>query len=57
MAALIPNNFIKVAESGIDDPSLIRLFKENGFQCFLIGEHFMKTHQPGQALADFIQKI
>ncbi|MFM1794821.1 MAG: indole-3-glycerol phosphate synthase TrpC [Bacteroidota bacterium] len=57
MASLIPNNYLKVAESGIDDPSLIRLFKKNGFQAFLIGEFFMKTHQPGQALADFIEKI
>lgn len=57
MAAMIPNGFIKVAESGIDDPNMIRLFKENGFGAFLIGEHFMKTHQPGQALAEFIQKI
>lgn len=57
MAKLIPDDYIKVAESGIDDPSLIRLFKENGFRAFLIGEYFMKTHQPGKALELFINKI
>jgi indole-3-glycerol phosphate synthase len=57
MAASIPNSFIKVAESGIDDPTLIRLFKSNGFSAFLIGEYFMKTHFPGPALEKFIQQI
>jgi indole-3-glycerol phosphate synthase len=57
MAASIPNSFIKVAESGIDDPALIRLFKSNGFGAFLIGEYFMKTHVPGPALEKFIQQI
>jgi indole-3-glycerol phosphate synthase len=57
MAASIPNSFIKVAESGIDDPALIRLFKSNGFSAFLIGEYFMKTHVPGPALEKFIQQI
>jgi indole-3-glycerol phosphate synthase len=57
MAAAIPNQFIKVAESGIDDPTQIRLFKENGFQAFLIGENFMKTNDPGKALEEFINQI
>lgn len=57
MAASIPNSFVKVAESGIDDPALVRLFKENGFGAFLIGEYFMKTQDPGPALEKFIQQI
>lgn len=57
MAASISNSYIKVAESGIDDPALVRLFKENGYGAFLIGEYFMKTQTPGLALEKFIQQI
>jgi indole-3-glycerol phosphate synthase len=57
MAAAIPNSFCKVAESGINDPDQIKLFNSNGFEAFLIGEYFMKTHQPGVALERFIQQI
>lgn len=57
MAAAIPDSFCKVAESGINDPEQIRLFKSNGFEAFLIGEYFMKTHQPGVALEKLIQQI
>jgi len=57
MAAAIPGNMPKVAESGIDDPSQIRIFKENGYKAFLIGENFMKREDPGQALKAFIDNI
>ncbi len=57
MAASIPEGFIKVAESGIDEPEQVRLFKENGYGAFLIGEYFMKSRQPGQSLEKFIQQI
>jgi indole-3-glycerol phosphate synthase len=57
MASSISNSYIKVAESGIDDPALVGLFKKNGFGAFLIGEYFMKTQDPGPALEKFIQQI
>ena len=57
MAAAIPSHYIKVAESGIDDSAQVRLFKENGYQAFLIGENFMKTTNPGNALGEFINQI
>jgi indole-3-glycerol phosphate synthase len=57
MAASIPEGFIKVAESGIDEPEQVRLFKENGYGAFLIGEYFMKSRRPGQSLEQFIQQI
>jgi indole-3-glycerol phosphate synthase len=57
MAAAIPSQYIKVAESGIDDPAQVRLFKENGYQAFLIGENFMKATNPGNALGEFINQI
>ena len=57
MAASIPGNMPKVAESGIDDPAQIRIFKENGYKAFLIGENFMKREDPGRSLKEFIDNI
>ena len=57
MAASIPDTYIKVAESGIDQPGQVRLFREHGYGAFLIGEHFMKSKLPGQLLQQFIQQI
>lgn len=53
----IPTEYIKVSESGISDPSTIRALKKAGFQGFLIGENFMKTSDPGQAIKDFVEEI
>lgn len=57
MAKRIPEDKMKVAESGIDDPGQVRLFRENGYNAFLIGENFMKTTNPGLALSQFIENI
>ncbi|KAA0990641.1 indole-3-glycerol phosphate synthase TrpC [Dyadobacter aurulentus] len=48
----IPDSFVKISESGLKDAeTIIRLF-QNGYKGFLIGETFMKTVNPGTALAD-----
>ena len=57
MAQKIPADKIKIAESGIGSASTISLFKENGFQGFLMGENFMKEADPGQAFAKFAQEL
>jgi indole-3-glycerol phosphate synthase len=57
MAKRIPEDKLKVAESGIDDPAQVRLFRDNGYDAFLIGENFMKTTNPGLALSQFIENI
>jgi len=57
MAERIPAGKIKVAESGISTPENIILFKENGFNGFLIGEHFMKEKDPTIAFARFVQQL
>lgn len=57
MAAQLPKGKLKVAESGIDEPAQVRLFRENGYNAFLIGENFMKTNDPGLALRRFIEDI
>ena len=53
----LPNDFVKISESGISDPQTIVDLKREGFDGFLIGENFMKTDNPGQAAIDFINKI
>lgn len=57
MAEMIPDDFIKIAESGINNADTIRLFKENGFKGFLIGEHFMKEPDPGKAFQKFVSGL
>ena len=57
LAELLPKDAVKVSESGISDPETIRLLRQAGFRGFLIGETFMKTADPGQALAEFIGKL
>lgn len=57
LASLIPVQYIKVSESGISDPDTIKLLKNEGFQAFLIGENFMKTEDPAQAIQDFVKHI
>ncbi len=57
LASHIPDNCIKVSESGISDPRVITGLKEFGFQGFLIGENFMKTDNPGLACQEFISQI
>jgi indole-3-glycerol phosphate synthase len=57
MAAKLPPSKLKIAESGISDPSQVRTFKENGYSGFLIGESFMKDDNPGEAFRNFTTKI
>jgi indole-3-glycerol phosphate synthase len=53
----IPNDFLKISESGISNPQSVRDLKEAGFNGFLMGENFMKTNNPGLALDEFIKQI
>jgi len=53
----IPDEFIKVTESGIKGEDDIRFLKLNGFQAFLIGEHFMKQEEPGKTCSELIQNL
>lgn len=50
----IPDRYIKVSESGISETETIKTLKEAGFQAFLIGENFMKSENPEQAISDFV---
>ena len=57
MAEKIPAGKIKIAESGISSIENIRLFKENGFNGFLMGENFMKEADPAAAFAKFAEAL
>ena len=48
---------VLVSESGISNPDTVKALRQAGFRGFLIGENFMKTADPGQALNEFIQSI
>ena len=54
LAARLPQDSVLVSESGISNPDTIRLLREAGYRGFLIGENFMKTDDPGEALHQFI---
>lgn len=54
---LIPDNYVKISESGISSPDAIFKLREAGFKGFLIGETFMKTGNPGKACAEFIKLL
>ncbi|WP_432410017.1 indole-3-glycerol phosphate synthase TrpC [Rasiella sp. SM2506] len=57
LAPLIPNEFVKVSESGISTVEAISELQQYGYQGFLIGENFMKTENPGEAAKQFIKKL
>jgi indole-3-glycerol phosphate synthase len=57
MAEKIPAGKIKIAESGISSIESIKLFRENGFHGFLIGENFMKEKNPAIAFVTFINQL
>jgi indole-3-glycerol phosphate synthase len=57
LSDLIPNDFVKVSESGISSIEAIKDLKDYGYQGFLIGENFMKTSNPGESAKDFINQL
>ncbi len=57
LSDLIPSDFIKVSESGISNTEAIKMLKGYGYQGFLIGENFMKTDNPGESAAQFMNQL
>lgn len=53
----IPNDFVKVSESGISSVDAIKELQPYGYQGFLIGENFMKTDNPGESAKKFINQL
>lgn len=57
LAGKIPKGFIKVSESGIADPEVIKELQTHGFEGFLIGETFMQHGRPEKAAKEFIKQL
>lgn len=57
LSTLIPESYVKISESGIEQTETINMLKSKGFKGFLIGEIFMKTTDPGTSCKEFIQKL
>lgn len=57
LAHQIPADFLKISESAIDNPQVIKELKKVGYQGFLIGENFMKTVDPGAAIKAFVKEL
>lgn len=53
----IPDDKIKISESGISDVDTIIRLRQYGFKGFLIGENFMKNADPSIAFADFVNAL
>jgi len=48
----VPRSVGRVAESGLSDPETLVRLRKAGVNGVLIGEHFMRAENPGDALAD-----
>lgn len=57
LSTLIPNEFVKVSESGISNTEAIKELQPYGYQGFLIGENFMKTDNAGKSAKEFIKGL
>ena len=57
LSEIIPDEFVKVTESGISSIDAIRELQHYGFKGFLIGENFMKTDNPGLMASEFINQL
>ncbi|MFV0573162.1 MAG: indole-3-glycerol phosphate synthase TrpC [Xanthomarina gelatinilytica] len=57
LSQMIPNEFVKVSESGIGSVDAIKELQPFGYKGFLIGENFMKTDDPGKSAAKFIKDL
>jgi len=54
LAELVPENVVKVAESGIRSGEDIARLRAVGYQAFLIGESLMRAERPGEALRELV---
>lgn len=57
LASFIPVDYLKISESGISSPVIIRKLKDVGYNGFLIGEKFMGTSDPVVAFTEFVEKL
>lgn len=53
----LPTEAIKISESGISSADEANSLKQAGYDGFLIGENFMKMHDPGASASEFIKNL
>ncbi len=54
---LIPENVIKVAESGISGVGDILMARRAGADAVLVGEALVRSQDPGQTLRSFLESV
>jgi len=57
LAPHIPEEFVKVAESGLSDPAQLIRLREAGYEGFLMGQRFMESGNPARACREFILEL
>lgn len=57
LAERLPAEVVRVAESGISSPEVVRRLRQVGYRGFLIGECFMRESDPGEALRQFVAEV
>ena len=57
LSQFIPDDFVKISESGITEAEQVLQLKEYGFKGFLVGGHFMKMAEPVVACRELISNI
>lgn len=55
-AELLPQDAVKVAESGLSSLDEVLRLREAGYRGFMIGESFMKHNNPAAALRNFLRQ-
>ena len=53
----IPNEFLKISESGLNNVNSIKKLNKIGYQGFLIGEKFMASNDPGKELKKTLENL
>jgi indole-3-glycerol phosphate synthase len=57
IAERIPSGFLKISESGLSSPQLIKNLRIEGYDGFLIGQRFMSNPDPARAFAEFVKGL
>ncbi|MCL4106380.1 UNVERIFIED_CONTAM: hypothetical protein GTU68_003541 [Idotea baltica] len=57
LAQRIPNDKVKISESGIRSAADAAYLRRHGYQGFLVGEQFMKASNPRAACASFLKEL
>ena len=53
----LPEDCLKVAESGFKSDSDVKQLFTMGYDAFLIGENFMRSDNPGIMASEFIKEL